>query len=65
MSCAEFFGETSNHPGDSDPYSPDLAPYDFWLFAKLKTPLRGKRFHSVEEIKENMMGQLMSIGRTV
>jgi len=24
------------------PYSPDLAPYDFWLFPKLKSPLKGR-----------------------
>ena len=47
------------------PYSPDLSPYHFWLFSKLKAPLKGKRFQIVDEIQENMMGQLMSIGRTV
>jgi histone-lysine N-methyltransferase SETMAR len=26
------------------PYSPDLAPYDFWLFPKLKLTMMGKRF---------------------
>jgi hypothetical protein len=26
------------------PYSPDMAPSDFWLFPKLKSPLKGKRF---------------------
>jgi hypothetical protein len=26
------------------PYSPDLAPCDFWLFPKLKSPLKGRRF---------------------
>ena len=41
-SPAEFFGETSNHPGDSAPYSPDLMPCDFWLFSKLKSPSKGK-----------------------
>ena len=28
------------------PYSPDLAPCDFWLFPKLKTSLKGRRFQS-------------------
>ena len=41
------------------PYSPDLAPCDFWLFPKLKSPLKGKRFQTVDEIQENMAGQLM------
>ena len=30
------------------PYSPDLAPCDFWLFAKL----RGCRYETIEELKE-------------
>jgi hypothetical protein len=29
---------------DHPPYSPDLAPSDFYLFPKLKKELRGKRF---------------------
>ena len=47
------------------PYSPDLAPCNFWLFPKLKSPLKGKRFRMVEENQENMTGQLMAIERTV
>ena len=31
-----------------DPYSPDLAPGDFWLFPKL----RGCRYETIEEMKE-------------
>ena len=30
------------------PYSPDLAPCDFWLFPKL----RGCRYERIEEMKE-------------
>ena len=30
------------------PYSPDLAPYDLWLFPKL----RGCRYETIEEMKE-------------
>ena len=46
-------------------YSPDLAPWDFWLFPKLKSLLKGKRFQTLDEIQKNMTGQLMVIGRTV
>ena len=45
--------------------SPDLAPCNFWLFPKLKSPLKGKRLQTIREIQENMTGQLMAIGRTV
>ena len=47
------------------PYSPDLAPCDFYLFPKLKWPLEGKRFQITDEVQKNRMGQLMVIGRTV
>jgi hypothetical protein len=36
---------------DHPPYSSDLAPADFWLFPKLKSLLKGKRFSNVEDIK--------------
>ena len=47
------------------PYSPDLATCDFWLFPKLKSPSRGKRFQTISDIQENTTGLLMAIGRTV
>lgn len=40
--------ETVNHP----PYSPDLAPSDFHLFAQLKKHLRGYAFDSDEEVTD-------------
>ena len=46
-------------------YSPDLAPCVFWLFTKLKYPLKGKWFQTMDEIQKNTMGQLMVIGKTV
>ena len=32
------------------PYSPDMAPNDYWLFADLKKMVQGKRFGSNEEV---------------
>ena len=32
------------------PYSPDLTPSDYWLFADLKRMLQGKIFSSSEEV---------------
>ena len=46
-------------------YRPDLVPCDFWLFTKLKSPLKGKRFQTIDEIQENTTGQLRANGRTV
>ena len=37
------------------PYSPDLAPCDFWLFPKLKEKLRGCCYETIEEMKEAVM----------
>jgi histone-lysine N-methyltransferase SETMAR len=34
------------------PYSPDLAPCDFYLFPKVKSALKGTRFESFEAVKE-------------
>jgi hypothetical protein len=31
------------------PYSPDLAPCDFFLFPKMKLKLKGRRFDTAEE----------------
>lgn len=39
--------EEINHP----PYSPDLAPSDYYLFPNLKKDLRGKRFSDDDELK--------------
>jgi len=35
------------------PYSPDLAPADFFLFPKIKTTLKGRPFQTFEEIQES------------
>jgi transposase len=43
------------------PYSPDLAPGDFFLLPKLKTTLKGRRFQTIEEIHENATRELRSI----
>jgi hypothetical protein len=45
------------------PYSPDMAPCDFWLFLRLKTPLKGFRFDSHEDIIKNVMTKLHTIPR--
>ena len=39
--------EQLNHP----PYSPDLAPSDYYLFRNLKSHLRGTKFRDDDELK--------------
>ena len=43
------------------PYSPDLAPSDFWLFPTLKMGLRGTHFATMEDIKSNSTAKLRRI----
>ena len=47
------------------PYSPDLAPADFFLFSKLMTLMKGKRFATIEEIKEKSKQELLAIPKRV
>ena len=62
-SClTEFFAKHHIIQVTQLPYSPDLAPCDFWLSPKLKSALKGKKsLHTVDEVRENTMGQLMVI----
>ena len=57
----EFLTKNSTNIIEQSPYSPDMAPADFFLFPKLKLPLRGSRFQSIEDIKENLRRELKSI----
>lgn len=43
------------------PYSPDLAPCDFWLFPKIKYHLKGQRFDTIEDIQRNTTSALRSL----
>jgi hypothetical protein len=38
-----------------------MAPCDFWLFPKLKRPLKGSRFESREDIMRNATKELRSL----
>ena len=42
-------------------YSPALSPADFFLFPKLKTPMKGKCFAMIEEIKEKSKQELLAM----
>jgi hypothetical protein len=37
------------------PYSPDLAPNDFWLFPKIKVCLKGTKISGYEDIQKYVM----------
>jgi len=43
----------TKHMLEHPPYSPDLAPCDFFLFPKIKSALKGTRFESIDAVKAN------------
>ncbi|PNF42617.1 hypothetical protein B7P43_G01293 [Cryptotermes secundus] len=47
----EFLAKNKMAVVPHPPYSPDLAPCDFFLFPKMKIKLKGRRFDTVEEIQ--------------
>lgn len=51
--------ELMTHP----PYSPDLAPNDFFLFPNIKGKLRGQRFTSAEEAVEAFKNHVLKVSQ--
>ena len=62
--CRVFWQNIKSPKWLSPIYSQDSVLCDSWLFLKLKSPLKGKTFHTINEIQENTTGHLMEIGRT-
>lgn len=56
---AECGFEALPHP----PYSPDLAPSDFYLFGRVKSRLRGRHFESAGALRHAFLAELRSIDR--
>ena len=46
------------------PYSPDLAPCNLFLFPKLKRPMKGRRFATIEKIKTASPEELKTIPKS-
>jgi transposase len=61
LSVRKFLAKHSIPVVPHPPYSPDLAPCDFFLFPKLKSTLKGKLFQDVAEIQLNTTLQLQAI----
>jgi transposase len=51
LAVREFLAKKSIMKLDHPPYSPDLAPCNFWLFPELKTALKGHRFSDTADIQ--------------
>ncbi len=50
----DFLDNTRTHLLPHPPYSPDLAPSDFFLFARLKKNLRGEIFQDIGELQQRV-----------
>ena len=46
------------------PYSPDMSPPDFDLFRKLKEPMRGHRFPSLEEVSSTVTHAIRGLNKS-
>ncbi|KAG5344749.1 MOS1T transposase, partial [Acromyrmex heyeri] len=57
----EFLAKNNTLMMPQPPYSPDLAPCDFFLFPKLKRPMKGRRYATIEEIKTASKEELNKI----
>jgi len=56
-----FLAENETTVVPQPSYSPDLASADFFLFPKLKSTLKGRRFDTVDEIQKNSTNELFAI----
>jgi len=58
---AEFLASIGVATLPQPPYSPDLAPADYFLFPRIKTALKGKRWGTVERVKKAATDCLLGV----
>jgi transposase len=61
----QLLAEKSTPVITQSPYSPDLAPIDFWLFPTLKMGLKRTCFTTMEDIKSNATAEHRKIPKEV
>jgi histone-lysine N-methyltransferase SETMAR len=61
LSVKQFLAHKNIAVLEHPPYSPDLSPYDFCLFPKIKSVLKGTHFVSVEKVESKMAEILNSL----
>ena len=61
LSVRQFLTKNGMTPLTHPPYSPDLAPCDFFLFPRMKKALKGKRFADIEEVQKKTTESLKAI----
>ncbi|UYV65632.1 hypothetical protein LAZ67_3004911 [Cordylochernes scorpioides] len=57
----DFLAKNNTLMMPQPPYSPDLAPCDFFLFPKLKRPMKGRCYATLDEIKTASKEELKKI----
>ena len=61
LSVKRYLAKNNIPVMEHPPYSPDLAPCDFFLFLKIKSALKGTRFESVDAVKAKATQLLNSL----
>ena len=65
MAVLEFLAKKKKNVIMTQPaYSPDLATADFFLFLKLKKPMKGRHFATFEKITEKSKQKLLAIPKS-
>ncbi|UYV74404.1 hypothetical protein LAZ67_11003429 [Cordylochernes scorpioides] len=64
LKISKFLQDHSTRVFPQPPYSPDLAPCDFFHFGNLKKKLKGRKFQSIEEIKVESKKAMKAIPKT-
>ena len=61
ISVAQFLAKNGMVTLPHAPFSPDLAPCDFFLFPRMKRGMKGLRFDSVDDVKKKTTEELAAI----
>ena len=59
----QFLAQRKAHVLDHPPYSPDLAPADYFLFPKVNSHLKGRLFDSISGIQTAVTSTLNTIAK--
>ncbi|UYV71777.1 hypothetical protein LAZ67_9000368 [Cordylochernes scorpioides] len=60
----QFLAKHSTIQIPHPPYSPDLAPNDFFLYPKLKMKLKGRKFDNVDKIQAESKATLRNLTKS-
>ena len=64
VATSEFLAKHNIPSLPHPPYSPDLAPCDFFLFPQLKKTMKGRRFDDIEGVQANATRQMRDITKS-